>query len=88
MPLGPLEQEVLRVLASNRNPDSFVGGTTVLNQSAGTSRSSEGVLRKHQPLAPEQAAGLLEHSRSQLAPTPEDEATVAQAIGAVRARRW
>ena len=45
------------------------------------------VLRKHQPLAPEQAATLLERSRSQPAPTPEDDAAVAEAIGAVRARR-
>ena len=45
------------------------------------------VLRKHQPLSPVQAAALLERSRSQPAPTPEDDATVAQAIGAVRARR-
>ena len=45
------------------------------------------VLRKHQPLAPEQAAALLERSRSQPAPTPEDDAAVAQAISEVRARR-
>ena len=38
------------------------------------------VLRKHQPLAPEQCAELLERSRSQPAPTSEDEAAVAQAI--------
>ena len=45
------------------------------------------VLRKHQPLSPEQAAALLERSRSQPAPTPEDDAAVTQAIGEVRARR-
>lgn len=45
------------------------------------------VLRKHQPLSPEQAAALLERSRSQPQPAPEDDAAVEQAIGEVRARR-
>lgn len=44
------------------------------------------VLRKHQPLAPEQAAALLERSRSQPTPAPDDDAAVEQAIGEVR--RW
>ena len=34
MPLGAFEQEVLRLLAVNRNPDSYVGGATVLNQNS------------------------------------------------------
>lgn len=45
------------------------------------------VLRKHAPLSPEQAEALLECSRAQPAPTPDDEAAVAQAIGEVRSRR-
>jgi len=45
------------------------------------------VLRKHQPLTPEQCAGLLERSRSQPEPTPENEAAVEQAIREVRAQR-
>ena len=45
------------------------------------------VLRKHQPLSPEQAAALLERSRSQPAPTLKDDAAVAQVVGEVRARR-
>ena len=45
------------------------------------------VLRKHQPLSPEQAAALLERSRSQPAPAPDDDAAVEQVIGEVRARR-
>lgn len=45
------------------------------------------VLRKHQPLSPEQAAALLERSRSQPTPTPEADAAVAQAIVEVRTRR-
>ena len=32
MPLGPFESEVLHLLAGNRNPDSYVGGATVLHQ--------------------------------------------------------
>jgi len=45
------------------------------------------VLRKHQPLSPEQAATLLERSRSQPKPTPEDDAAVEQALREVRAQR-
>jgi len=41
MPLGDFEREVLRLLAVNRNPDSYVAGATVLNQSAGSSRTSK-----------------------------------------------
>ena len=44
------------------------------------------VLRKHQPLALDQCADLLERSRSQPAPTPEDDAAVAQVIQDVRSR--
>ena len=43
MPIGDFEREVLRVIAANRNPDSFVGGATVLNQSANTPRTSEDI---------------------------------------------
>lgn len=43
MPLGDFEREVLRLLAANRNPDSFVGGATVLHQGADTPRRSEDV---------------------------------------------
>ena len=45
------------------------------------------VLRKHQPLSPEQAATLLERSRAQPKPTPEDDAAVEQALREVRAQR-
>jgi bifunctional DNA-binding transcriptional regulator/antitoxin component of YhaV-PrlF toxin-antitoxin module len=45
------------------------------------------VLRKHQPLTPEQCAALLEQSRSQPQPTPEDDAAVAQVIREARAAR-
>jgi AbrB family looped-hinge helix DNA binding protein len=45
------------------------------------------VLRKHQPLTEEQCAVLLERSRSQPAPSAEDEAAVEQTISEVRARR-
>ena len=40
MPLGPFESEVLRLLASNRNPDSYVGGATVLHQAPDSPRAS------------------------------------------------
>jgi bifunctional DNA-binding transcriptional regulator/antitoxin component of YhaV-PrlF toxin-antitoxin module len=45
------------------------------------------VLRKRQPLTAEQCAALLEHSRSQPKPTPEEDAAVEDAIREVRARR-
>lgn len=45
------------------------------------------VLRKHQPLAPEQRAALLERSRSQFKPGPEDDAAVEQTIREARAQR-
>ena len=40
MPIGPFEGEVLRLLAANRSPDSFVAGASVLNQSPDSPRSS------------------------------------------------
>lgn len=43
MPLGDFEREVLRLLAANRNPDSFVAGATVLHQSPDSPRRSEDV---------------------------------------------
>lgn len=43
MPLGDFEREVLRLLAANRNPDSFVAGATVLHQSPDSPRSSRDV---------------------------------------------
>ncbi|MSU61243.1 MAG: hypothetical protein EXS31_02420 [Pedosphaera sp.] len=43
MPLGDFEREVLRVLAANRNPDSFIAGGTVLHQRDDTPRRSEDV---------------------------------------------
>lgn len=43
MPLGNFERQVLRVLAANRNPDSFIGGATVLHQSPESLRRSQDV---------------------------------------------
>jgi len=43
MPLGPFEGEVLRLLARNRHPDSFVAGASVLHQAADSPRSSRDV---------------------------------------------
>jgi hypothetical protein len=40
MPIGDFEKEVLRTIAANRNPDSFVGGATVLHQSPASPRAS------------------------------------------------
>lgn len=43
MPIGPVEREILRILARNRNPDSFVGDATILHQSPGSPRPSADV---------------------------------------------
>jgi hypothetical protein len=43
MPIGEFEHEILRLLAQNRNPDSFVAGATVLLRQAGTLRQSQDV---------------------------------------------
>jgi hypothetical protein len=43
MPIGPFEQEILRILAGNRNPESFVARATVLNQSPQSPRASEDI---------------------------------------------
>jgi hypothetical protein len=43
MPLGDFEREVLRLLAANRNPDSFVGGATVLHQGPESLRASRDI---------------------------------------------
>ncbi len=40
MPIGPFEREVLRLLARQRNPESYVGGATVLHQSPDSPRAS------------------------------------------------
>ena len=43
MPIGNFERAVLRVIAANRNPDSFVAGATVLHQAANSPRASRDV---------------------------------------------
>lgn len=43
MPIGTFEAGVLRLLAANRNPESHIGGATVLNQGADTPRASEDI---------------------------------------------
>jgi hypothetical protein len=43
MPIGHFEGEVLRTIAANRNPDSYIAGATVLHQAADSVRSSRDV---------------------------------------------
>ncbi len=43
MPLGTFEVQVLRLLAANRNPDSYVAGATVLNRDPASPRTSRDV---------------------------------------------
>jgi len=41
MPIAEFERDILKLLAVNRHPESFIAGGTVLNQAAGTPRTSE-----------------------------------------------
>jgi hypothetical protein len=50
MPLGAFGQEVLRLLAVNRNPDSYVAGATVLNQNPASPCTSKDVDLFHDPI--------------------------------------
>jgi hypothetical protein len=43
MPIGDFEREVLRTIAANRNPESYLGGATVLHQGPASPRSSRDV---------------------------------------------
>ena len=43
MPVGEFESEVLRLLAAQRSPASYVGGATVLHQSPNSPRASKDV---------------------------------------------
>lgn len=56
MPLGEFEAEVLRLLARNRNPDSYVGGATVLHQTPLSPRASQDVDIFHDEAAAVMAA--------------------------------
>jgi len=43
MPIAPFEQAILRLLAANRNPESFVAGATILLRPADSHRRSQDV---------------------------------------------
>jgi hypothetical protein len=43
MPIGPFEKKLLQLIASNRNPESYVGGATVLNRTDDSPRTSEDI---------------------------------------------
>jgi hypothetical protein len=43
MPLGTFEREILRLLAQNRNPDSFVAGATILHHAEKSPRVSRDI---------------------------------------------
>jgi hypothetical protein len=47
MPIGDFEREVLRAIAANRNPDSFLGRATVLHQTSDSPRPSRDVALFH-----------------------------------------
>jgi hypothetical protein len=51
MPLGAFELEVLRLLAANRNPDSYIAVATVLNQDPASPRTSKDVDMFHDTIA-------------------------------------
>ncbi len=43
MPIGEFERDVLRIIAANRNPDSYLAGATVLHQAPNSPRASRDV---------------------------------------------
>ncbi|MFW6152057.1 MAG: hypothetical protein ACOC6C_03685, partial [Verrucomicrobiota bacterium] len=43
MPLSEFQKEILRTIAANRSPESYVAGATVIHQSKGSPRFSEDV---------------------------------------------
>jgi len=43
MPLGDFEKQILRLLAANRNPDSYVAGATILHRSENSPRASQDI---------------------------------------------
>lgn len=43
MPIAPFEKSVLRLLAANRNPESFVAGATVLLRADDSHRRSQDI---------------------------------------------
>lgn len=49
MPITPFQSKILRLLAKNRNPDSYVAGATVLNRSADSNRYSKDIGLFHDP---------------------------------------
>jgi len=46
MPIAPFEKAILRLLAANRNPESFVAGATVLLQEDNSHCRSQACWRK------------------------------------------
>lgn len=49
MPITPFQKTILRLLASNRSPESYVAGATVINRSPTSSRISSDVDLFHDP---------------------------------------
>jgi hypothetical protein len=43
MPLTPFQAEIFKVIAANRNPDSFVAGGIVINRDGASARFSNGI---------------------------------------------
>ena len=43
MPIAPFEKTILRLLAANRNPESFVAGATVLLRDENSHRRSQDI---------------------------------------------
>ena len=58
MPLGEFEREVLRLLAANRNPESYVAGATVFLRRSGSHRQSQDIEVFHDTLESLNSAAL------------------------------
>jgi hypothetical protein len=71
MPLGDFEKEVLRLLAANRNPESYVAGATVFLRREDSHRQSQDIDLFHDTmqslkLAARQDAAVLQQNNYQL----------------------
>ena len=56
MPIADFEKAILRLLAANRNPESFVAGATLLLRGETSHRRSQEIDAKGKPVTPDPAS--------------------------------
>ena len=74
MPLSTIQEDVLRLIAANRSPDSYVAGATVLQRAEDTPRYSADLDLFHDlGILKRRWLGALERARALVAELPPDE---------------